>query len=91
MRKVLYTKTALQDLQNIEAFISQDNKYYAHKVVETIFHFTNNLSLFPFLWKTIYHKKWLREIIEPGFGYRIFYLCTNKEVFIITIGKYRNM
>ena len=49
MRKVLYTKTALQDLQNIEAFISQDNKYYAHKVVETIFHFTNNLSLFPFL------------------------------------------
>lgn len=91
MYSVLYTKTALQDLQNIETFISQDNKYYAHKVVENIFHFANNLSLFPFLWKEIAYRSWLREIVEPSFGYRIFYLFTNKKIFIITIGKYRNM
>jgi len=88
---VLYTKTALQDLQNIETFISQDNKYYAHKVVESIFHSANNLLLFPYLWKEIFGKTWLREIIEPSFGYRIFYLFTSKNVFIITVGKYRKM
>ena len=91
MHSVLYTKTALQDLQNIAKFISQDNIYYADKVVEAIFHFANNLSLFPFLWKEIVYRSWLREIVEPAFGYRIFYTITNKKIFIITIGKYRNM
>lgn len=91
MYNVLYTKTALQDLQNIETFISQDNKYYAHKVVDSIFHSANNLSLFPYLWKEIVHKSWLREIVEPSFGYRIFYLFADKKIFIIAIGKYRKM
>lgn len=91
MYSVLYTKTALQDLQNIEKFISKDNICYAYKVVETIFHAANNLSLFPYLWKEMFDRSWLREIVEPSFWYRIFYMFADKKIYILTIGKYRNM
>lgn len=43
---------ALKDLEDIKNFIARDNHNMATRVIETIFFFINNLTLFPVIGKT---------------------------------------
>ena len=46
MHNIIYTPQSLDNLNLIKEFIAKDNSKIAIHVIETIFHFVNNLSLF---------------------------------------------
>ena len=90
MLNIVYSNRASNDIDEIKSFISKDNEYYADKVIETIFNFTNNLWLYPLLGKEISITWWLREIVEPIFRYRIIYKFNGADIVIISILKYKD-
>jgi plasmid stabilization system protein ParE len=51
MHNIFYTPQAQKDLADISDFITKDDPQIAIKVIETIFFYINNLSLFPHIGK----------------------------------------
>lgn len=82
---------ALKDLEDIKNFIARDNHNMATRVIETIFFFINNLTLFPVIGKTSNSIIWCREIVEPTFRYTIIYEFDGKDIYITAVFKYRNV
>lgn len=90
MHNIIYLPQSKKDLKEIKEFIIQDNKNQAIRVIENILLFTNNLSLFPLIWKEISNKLKLREIIEPTYRYKITYKYYKENIYIYSISKYKN-
>ncbi len=90
MFNVFYSEDSLIDLKEIADFISQDNPFYANKVIDIIYDSIEKLEIFPLLWKE--RKENLREIIDPKYWFRIIYeLNTESKIInIISIFKYKN-
>ncbi len=91
MHNIFYTPQAQKDLADIHTFITNDDPQIAIKVIETIFFYINNLSLFPHIGKQSHSQLWCREIIEPTFRYRIIYEYNGTDIWILSIFKYKNM
>jgi plasmid stabilization system protein ParE len=85
MAEIIWSKLALLDLENIYDFIARDSPFYAQKTAESLLISVELLSTFPELGRNVpeYSKKNIREIIEGN--YRIFYLYTKKNIFIIRV------
>lgn len=90
MRNIFYFPQAKNDLTEIKHFIAQDNNDMAVRVIETIFVFINNLSLFPLIGKELLEEMQLREIIEPTYKYRIIYEFDGEDIWIYSVFKYKN-
>lgn len=89
MYKIIFSKTANQDLWEIYSYISGDSPLYADKVVDKIILTISNLSLFPYLGKPTNDDN-LREIVEPRYGFRIIYQIVWKTIYILAVFKYKN-
>ena len=85
MRKIIWTKPAVSDLQAIVDYIAKDSKNYAHAFAEKILESVGNLSSFPLIGRFVpeYRKKEIREILFQS--YRIIYRVESQKILIITI------
>lgn len=89
MYKIKFTDAAIQDLWDIESFISKDSPMYANKVIDKIILTISNLADFPHLGKSIEDDNlWI--IIEPRYGFSIVYEILWKTITIFSVFKYRN-
>ena len=85
MKKVSWTKTALDDLDGIREFIARDSIYYAEKLVDDVFAKVDNLEIFPEMGRIVPERNDpnFRELI---FGsYRIMYKIDGKCCIVTTI------
>ena len=87
MYKIRFFDTAIQDLQEISAYIALDNPFQAKKVLENIHLSIGYLETFPLLWKEI--KYWYRQIVSKN-KFKIVYKTEHNTVYIISIFKYKN-
>lgn len=86
MAKVVWTKFAFLDLQEIFDFISKDSKRYAQIQVLRIKEKTNILKANPFVGRMVpeFQKENIRELIEGN--YRIIYrIKSDARIDIITV------
>jgi len=83
--KVLYLKVAIQDLESIYAYISQDSRKYATLEVNKIKHFVDSLKNFPLKGKYYAIVKG-KEVYSIVFrNYIIFYSVSDTEIKVISI------
>ena len=85
MAKIIWTKTARNDIKDIYDYIAKDSKYYANMFIENIKNETKKLKSYPELGRVVpeYNKKRLRELIYKN--YRIIYKLEEERIAIITI------
>ena len=88
MYKIILSKEAVDNLQDIKDFISIDNVVYAEKVIDVIMTTITSLSTFPNIWKNLHWYNWLKELVEPNFQHRIIYRISDDEIEIVSIFKY---
>ncbi len=87
MHKIIFTKNAEYDVQNIREFIW--NIRYANLVIETLYSFVDLLEKFPEMWIEISEDE--REIVEPKYKYQIRYAIIWQEIYILLIYKFNNI
>lgn len=63
--KILWTETALTDLQEIKAYISRDSLFYAVRLVEKLISSVESLEMFPEMGRKVpeANQESIREII----------------------------
>jgi plasmid stabilization system protein ParE len=85
MAEVIWSPEALQDLEEIAAFIARDSEYHAAMFVQSLIDATDRLAEFPESGRVIPEvgAARYREIIEGG--YRIMYSITGEVVHIDAI------
>jgi plasmid stabilization system protein ParE len=85
MRRIVWTRRAIEDTQAIKAFIEQDSLHAAGLVVQRIIAAVEQLPVFPESGRIVpqYQEPTVREIIRPP--YRIVYRLRPEEIHIITI------
>jgi toxin ParE1/3/4 len=86
MVKVIWTDSAIQDLDDIGKFISKDSARYAEVTVERLFNSVDILEEFPRVGKMVaeFENEFIREIIRGS--YRIVYhIIDNFRIDIITV------
>lgn len=89
MYSIFYTPESEDNLDEIFRFISDDNMFYATKVVISIKNIIDILKLFPLSWKSI--DKDNKMIIESTYKYNIIYKIKWHEIYILSIFKYKNL
>ncbi len=69
MIRVFWTEPALEDVQEIRAYIARDSPCYARIVAERIFGAVEQLHLHPFSGRVVPEigQHTLREVIEPPY------------------------
>lgn len=79
MVEIIWTRSALKDLRDIQHYISLDSKYYAKRYVSVLIHRVEILISYPLAGRVVPEKEdeTIRELIEGN--YRIFYKVINKE------------
>ncbi|MCL1884297.1 MAG: type II toxin-antitoxin system RelE/ParE family toxin [Defluviitaleaceae bacterium] len=85
MMDVVWTPSALGDLNKIKEYIARDSVHYANKFAEGAFTATEHLAVFPKRGRIVpeYQNPNIREI---GHGsYRIIYEMVDDEVFVVAI------
>jgi len=85
MAKVIWTESALSELNFIVQYISLDKPSAANKLIKKILSATKQLELFPELGRTppeISHLNYLEIIVNPC---RIFYRIDDNKVYIVYI------
>lgn len=88
MYKIIISPLAMEDLENINNYISNDNPLVAQKVIAKIFDTISNISIFPNIWKKL---EWeIREIVEPNYKFRIIYKIKNEQIEIEIISIFKN-
>jgi len=85
MHKVNYTPESEENLVEIFSYISDDNLFYAAKVINCIKNTIDILKLFPFSWKDIW--KWNKMIVESTYKYKIVYTTRASTIYVISIFK----
>ncbi|MEW6543205.1 MAG: type II toxin-antitoxin system RelE/ParE family toxin, partial [Nitrospirota bacterium] len=85
MRRIIWTRRAIEDTQAIKTFIERDSPYAADLVVKRIVAAVEQLPAFPESGRIVpeYQEPTLREIIRPP--YRIVYRLRQEEVHVITV------
>lgn len=86
MDKVVWTDTAIQDLNDIGDYIAKDSERYAQITVNRLFDFVNILETFPLSGKTVkeFKDNSIHELIRGH--YRIVYKIINKNrIDILTV------
>lgn len=83
--KIIWTKSAVLNLENIKNYISQDSQYYAIELTEKIIGAVEKLSIFPRLGREVpeIKKENIRELIYGN--YRILYRIDLEILYIIAI------
>ena len=83
--KIIWTRSAVLNLESIKNFIAQDSQYYAVELIEKIFGAVEKLSVFPRLGREVpeIKKENIREIIYGN--YRILYRIDSEVLFVIAI------
>ena len=71
--KVVWSSTALDDIEAIASYISRDSVFYAGTVVSRVVNSTRNLEKFPFIGSIVpeFGLETLREVF--AYSYRIIY------------------
>jgi toxin ParE1/3/4 len=86
MVKVIWTDSAIQDLNDIGEYIAKDSERYAEITVEKLFNSVDILEVHPLLGKMIpeFENKNIRELIQGN--YRIIYLIMDEfRIDILTV------
>jgi toxin ParE1/3/4 len=85
MASITWTENALNDIENIAAFISKDSEFYAKQFVNKLIDATLKLEKFLEIGKTIPElpQSNYREILFKK--YRIIYRIDADKVYIITV------
>ncbi len=88
MYNILYTPKSENNLKEIFSYISNDNKFYAAKVIYSIKNTIDILKIFPFSWKNI---DWQHNmIVESKYKHKIIYYIKWNNIYILSIFKYQN-
>lgn len=82
---VIWSLPAKEDLKRIYDYISDDSKYYAKEVVDTIVAKADSLLDFPKMGREVPEigDPEIREF--PIYSYRIIYKCQGKDIQLLTI------
>jgi addiction module RelE/StbE family toxin len=85
MKKIIWTDPAIEDLQAIFDFISNDSEYYAKIFVNKILDAVEKLTDLPEIGRIVpeYNRKEIREIIFQS--YRIIYKIGYDQILILTV------
>lgn len=89
MYKIIYTKESENNMSNIFDYISDDNDFYAAKVLQNIKSTIDILKIFPLSWKIIDNN--IRMIVDSKYKYSIYYTINKNQVIILYIWKYKKM
>jgi plasmid stabilization system protein ParE len=83
--QVVWSLTALEDVEAIASFISRDSISYAGAVVGRIINSTRNLENFPFAGRIVpeFEAETIREVF--AYSYRIIYRIENQTVTVATV------
>lgn len=83
--RISWTEPALQDAEEIRAFIGKDSDIYAIRVLEKIFETVENLNEYPQLGRVVpeFGNEDIREIFV--FNYRIIYNIQHDIITVLTI------
>lgn len=83
--KIIWTKSAVSNLEGIKEYIAQDSQYYAVEMIEKIIGAVEKLSAYPRLGREVpeIKKENIREIIHGN--YRILYRLDSEVLYIIAI------
>ncbi|KAA3610322.1 MAG: type II toxin-antitoxin system RelE/ParE family toxin [Calditrichaeota bacterium] len=83
--RVIWSRTALQNLMDIEEFIARDNPERAKKFINRLISFGDDIKDFPLKGRIVpeFSVKEIREIFEKA--YRIVYRVSENQVEILTI------
>ncbi len=87
MYKIIYTKESEDNLADIFEYISNDNDFYAAKVLQNIKITIDILKLFPLSWAIIDSN--IRIIVDTKYKYSIYYYFNWNEVIVLYVWKYR--
>lgn len=88
MYNILYTLKSEDNLKEIFKYISNDNKFYAAKVIYSIKETIDILKIFPLAWKYIDLE--FKMIVESKYKYKIIYNIKWSDIYILSIFKYKN-
>lgn len=88
MFREIFAEKALREYEEIFAYISEDNLFYANKVLNSIDETIDTILEFPYIWKQL--NKIHRIIIEPQYKYKIVYRIDEDIIYIVSIFKYKN-
>jgi len=85
MVKIIWTKRALSDLEEIGNYISKDSFHYAQITLEKIVGATSFLEANPFIGRKVpeINETSIRELIVGS--YRLIYAINHTSIFILTI------
>jgi len=77
--KVVWSPTALEDVEAIASYISRDSVSYAGTVVSRVINSTRNLERFPFAGRIVpeFGSKTIREVF--AYSYRIIYRVEDED------------
>ena len=83
--KIIWSKPALKDLENLYLYISQDSTQYASIFITKIINTAEKLKEFPEIGRIVPERnnKNIREIIFQH--YRIIYKTTSRAIYILTV------
>ena len=83
--QVVWSPTALEDIEAIASYISRDSLSYAGTVVSRIINSTRNLEEFPFAGRIVpeFGSKTIREVF--AYSYRIIYRIEDETVTVAAV------
>ena len=89
--KIFWSPLAVERLENIFEYISNDDSIAAQKMIERIFKKVESLSKFPERGRIVpeANREEIREVFESE--YRIIYRIEPKRVFILSIRNFKQL
>jgi addiction module RelE/StbE family toxin len=83
--QVVWSPTALEDIEAIASYISRDSVSYAGTVVSRVINSTRNLEYFPFAGRIVpeFDSQSIREVF--AYSYRIIYRIENETVTVAAV------
>jgi toxin ParE1/3/4 len=87
MYSVVYLQKAIDDLDELHRYISQDNEQAANKMVNKILSTINDLTLFPFTGSSVNDRITVKgdyrmSVVKP---YLVFYRVISKDIIIYRV------
>ncbi len=82
MHKVVWTRSALRDIEEIHSYIAKESPLAARGIVVTIREMTQRLSFHPFMGKPG-RKEGTRELVVPQTSFVIVYCVKEQQLEIL--------
>ena len=87
MYLIKYSGKSIVEIDEIYDYIAEDNNLYAIKVIESISNSIKNISIFPYLWTSL----WIvRKIVESKYKFVIVYEIDENKQIITIISIFQN-